>query len=296
MIRGWSKEIILIFIGAGLTFLGQYGINSIQSDVLYIDKYVENEKSILSQRKLVSHDVKVFVDEKEIEKVSKINVALVNYSRKSYSDLEILIKIDPGVGDINVLSAHAVGENGEKGMVTELKSQEENTYLYSIKSAKRTEKYEEFLKMVIYYEGELDVSEDDVIVTVTNSDPRVRNYDSSHSPETISRNVKELTIVVVLSAIMVVCVLIVIGVLSRLTSGFDRSRKKYSKKIYEAALRTEMLESLKDLDVRKKIIGLLYEHQITEWREKNIVSRFIEGNVPPKREDFDFDDDSSMES
>ncbi len=295
MIRGWSKEIILIFIGAGLAFLGQYSINSIQSDVLYIDKFVQNEKSILSQKNLMSHDVKVFVDKKEIEKVSKINVALVNYSRKSYSDLEVLIKLDPGAGDINVLSAHAVGENGEKGMVTDLKIQKKNTYLYSIKSAKRTEKYEEFLKMIIYYEGELEISEDDVIVTVTNSDPRVRNYDPSHSPATISKNVKELTIVVVLSAIMVVCVLMVIGVVSRLTSGFDRSRKKYSKKVYETALRTAILDN-QALDVRQKIIGLLFEHQLAEWREKNIVARLIEGNVPPKRGDFEFDQNSSMGS
>ena len=97
--------------------------------------------------------------------------------------MEILLKINNPDAKIKLLSTHAVGENNEEKMVVLGENNGVDSFKYSIKTAKRTDRYDEFFQLIIYYEGDYEFKNSDFTVTVLNAEARIRDYDRSHSPE-----------------------------------------------------------------------------------------------------------------
>ncbi|MCE7556423.1 hypothetical protein [Aliivibrio fischeri] len=283
----FGREIILVLIGGIIAIAGNYWIQSIGKQIPYIDKYVQVEKSIMSKKNLLSHDVKIFVDKEEVTKVSKANVYLLNYSNQFFKDMEVSIELDIPDDNFKILSLHAVGENQQENMVERIDNEEDNLFNYQIKSAKRTDSYDEFFQLIIYYEGDYDLKESDFIITVLNAEARVRTFEKSHSPEDTKNKMLNSLLIFVMVCVFVVFLILFITILSRLTHGIDKkANQNYAKRLLDASSSVDEFNKF-PIEVRKAIISsLMYQQRNNRWNKMNRFQKLIEGNIEPKVDDF----------
>ncbi|MEZ8781424.1 hypothetical protein AB6D77_02160 [Vibrio splendidus] len=284
----FGREILLLLIGGIIAFSGSYAIQFLGNKIPYIDKYVHSEKSVISKKNLFSNDVKILVGPQEVSNVSKASLYLFNYSDKFFKDLEVSIQFDEPSDDFKVLNMYVAGENQQTSMVEVLPTEDDNLFNYKVKSAKRTDSYDEFLQLVIYYEGMSDITEDNFTVTVVNDEARVRKFEKSHSPEDTVNKAQSALIMFVLVCGVVVFMFAFLWFFSRLTRGADRKfAQKYSRSMLDASGRVELLRSI-PLNQRAVIVpDLIYEYRLQRWKDMNILQRFLEGNIPPQKSDLE---------
>ena len=284
------KDILLLIIGGVITFICSYWVNSLSNQVPYIDKYVNIEKSVISTQNLFSDDVALYVGNEKVSKVSKVTLYLLNYSDKYFKDMDVSIGFNKPNDDFKILSVHAAGENHQENMVTSIPTKIPYLFNYKIMSAKRTDGYDEFFQLVIYYEGESDIKANDFTVTVLNAEARVRDYDRSHSPDTTRRNAKNLFMIFGFVIGSVIFLFLFVALLSRLTRRWDKKfSQKYANSMLQASQNVVSINNL-PIEQRKTIIStLLYEQRKQRWDNMNKFERIIEGGIAPQESDWNIE-------
>lgn len=292
IIRSWGKEIALLIFGAILATIGNYLIANKSEDIPYFDQFFSNDKSIISKQNLFSHDVKLLIDDKEIDKISKFEIGLINYSDKYYKDIEVAVRIKIKDADFKILSTHAFGGRYEKELIEEIKSDDNNILKYKIKVAKRTSTYEHFFRVIVYYEGARDISENDVQITILNAEPRIREFDSAHSPENTKNNLRYTVTLAVTIILSILFAFVSLFVLAHLTKKSDiETRKKTAKRFYDVAKNIQTLSQVEDL--KGSFEDLLYQERMHRWDSASMFTRLIEVESKPRKEDYYFDETSS---
>lgn len=283
------KDIFLLILGGIIAVIGNYWIFSAGNEIPYIDKHVTTDISVISKENLLSNDVKILVgkDEKEVDKISKATIYLVNYSNKFFKDMEILLKINNPDSKIKLLSTHASGENNEERMVVLGENNGIDSFKYIIKTAKRTDKYDEFFKLIIYYEGDSEFKDSDFTVTVLNAEAKVRKFEREHSPE--DTNNKFLSALILFGVICgaIIFFVLFIMLISRLTKSQNKKlSQKYATRVYKASSKVDLLNEIPE-DKRKTVISQLLYEQIKERRQASSkFELFLEGKTEPELDDY----------
>ena len=289
-----AKDIFLLVLGGIIATIGNYWIFSASNKIAYIDKHVISDTSVITKENLLSNDVKILVgkEKKEVEKISKVTIYLVNYSHKFFKDLEILLKINNPNSRIKLLSTHALGENNEEKMVILGENNDLDTFKYSIKTAKRSDAYEEFFKLIIYYEGDYQFKSEDFTITVLNAEAKVRDFDRTHSPQDLNNKLLSgLSYLAVICGVIIFFYLFVIF-MNKITRPQNKKlNQKYATRVYKASSKIDLLNEIPD-EKRKTVISqLLYEQMKDRRQEVNKFELFLEGNSEPELDDYKILDD-----
>lgn len=282
------KEILLLLVGGVIL----YGVNALlkltSNEISYVDKFVNVEKALISNQNLFSNDVKILVGKNEVQDISKVTLYLLNYSDKFFKDMELSIQFRKPSDNFKILNVSAAGENQQPNMVERVSEGEDGLYNYTVKSAKRTDSYDEFFQLVIYYEGKSDIKPDDFTVTIVNAEARVREFDRSHSPENTWNKVSNALLAFGLLCGTIIFAVVLFIVFAWLTRGTDKKfEQKYLKSMLEASENVSELNKLAPEDRNVMISDLLYEHRMQRWRKLNKFLRLLEGNTEPRRDTYD---------
>jgi len=288
------KDIFLLLLGGVIAVIGNYWIFSAGNEIPYVDRLVTTDISVISKENLLSNDVKILVgkDEKEVEKISKATIYLVNYSNKFFKDMEILLKINNPDSKIKLLSTHASGENNEEKMVVLGENNGIDSFKYSIKTAKRTDGYDEFFKLIIYYEGDYEFKDNDFTVTVLNAEAKVRKFDRAHSPDdTNNKFLSALILFGVICGAIIFFVLFIMFMNKLTRSQNKRMNQKFATRVYKASSKVGLLNEIPE-DERKTVISQLLYEQMKERRQtSNKLELFLEGKAEPELDDYKVLDD-----
>lgn len=291
------KEILLLLVGGVISYGVNVLLKSASNEISYVDKFVNVEKALISNQNLFSNDVKILVGTDEVQDISKVTLYLFNYSDKFFKDMELSIQFRKPSDDFKILNVSAAGENQQPNMVESVSEGKDGMYSYTVKSAKRTDSYDEFFQLVIYYEGKSDIKPDDFTVTIVNAEARVREFDRSHSPENTWNKVSNALLVFGVLCGTVIFTVVFSIVFAWLTRGMDKKfAQKYVKSMLEASENVSELNTLAP-EVRNVIISdLLYEQRIQRWRKLNKFLRLLEGNSAPRRDAYDLQDSGEKPS
>ena len=220
---------------------------------------------------------------KEVEKISKVTIYLINYSNDFFKDMEILLKINNPDSKINLLTRHATGENNEEKMVELGEDNGVDSFKYTIKTAKRTDKYDEFFKLIIYYEGDYEFKDNDFTVNVLNAEAKVRKYKKEHSPE--DTNNKVLSVLILFG---VICGAIIFSALFIMLMRPQNKKfnQEFATRVYKASSKIDLLNDIPE-DKRKTVISQLLFEQVKERRQTSSkFELFLEGKAEPELGDY----------
>lgn len=291
------KEILLLLVGGVITFCVNKALSTLNNEIPYVDMHVDVEKSLISNENLFSDDVKILVGKDEVTEISKVTLYLLNYSDKFFKDMELSIQLRKPNDDIKILNVTALGENQQASMIEKSEQVTDEMYNYTVKSAKRTDEYDEFFQLAIYYEGKHHIKPEDFTVTIVNAEARVRDFDRSHSPENTWNQVLKAAVLFAVICGTIIFVVIFTIIFSWLTRGMDKKfAQKYVQNMLEASKNVADLNTLSP-ELRNKIIpDLIYEQRMLRWSKLNRFFKLLEGNSEPKRSDFEFQDDGGKPS
>lgn len=285
------RDLFLLFVGGSIATAGNYFVSSTGNEIPYIDKHVITDISIISKENLFSRDVKILVGkeekEKEVEEISRATVYLFNYSDEFFKDMEIRVKINNPDGKVKLLSTHALGDSNEDSIIKPIKSNSVNSFKYLIKTAKRTDRYDEFFKLIIYYEGDHEFDKDDFTVTPLNAEARTRDYDRSHSPENTKYKLWRSALQFGALCGALIFSISFIKLMSVFTRNADKkSSRRYATKLYNSSEKTEMFRKFSNEERKSVISKLLYEHRLEIWKKSSKFELFLGGSKEPAPEDF----------
>jgi len=287
-IRNWF---LFSLIPASIGAIATLWINSNSSEIPYFDKIITVETSIISKQDLLNHDVKILVDGKEVEKISKLNISLLNFSNKSYPNVKVSVTLN-SEKNVQVISENALDENDKK-LLDEEKIKLDNTFIFNVPIVKRTDTFKKFFTMTIFYKGDYKFSLDDVIITIPNAEPKIRDYSAEHRPNYLFEIIKVVALIIFGSIFGIVgfslFVVVVLFLISYLFRNADiKANKKYAKRLFIITEGISVFDNIDDTKRKEIIVDLLYQNRMEIWGEMNWLMRLLEANSEPKKSNYNF--------
>jgi len=287
-IRNWFLfSLIPAFIGV----MGTLWVYNDSNQIPYFDKVVQLETSLMSKKNLLSHNVELLVDGNRVEKISKLHIYLLNFSKKSYSNVDISVKINLKK-EIKILSVNALDEDDKKLIQKSDNKKLTNIFNYNLSMIKRSDK-KQFFEMTIFYDGDYKFVKDDIIVTVPNNEPKVRDYLAEHKPNYLLELLYKIVLLFFGSIFSIIGFLVFSVFFISLMSYFSRgseikSNKKYAKRLLLISEGIPKFTKTNKEDRKNIIIDLLYQNRIKIWEDMNWLMRIMEANNKPKRSNYEF--------
>lgn len=288
--RDFLKNMLLLGIGAIFTFLVQY-YSTYENQILYLDYKIEQNIGFLSKPNLPDHDVKIMVDDKVTETLSKFTISIFNYSDKDYSNVPIYINIITKDGKKPLaVGEYAVGENGIPETIKKISNLEPIRgkdvvrYGYTLSSVNRTEKLSPVFQANFLIEGNEAL---DIEVSTNYTGLKIREFDYNHIPYFKSFKRKQLVISIAIIVIFILIYLIVIVVIGRLINLLPRKKKiKQVRELIDVLSPNSFISQLSE-DQRKVLIAdILYQQDKNKWNRTNKLVRWLRGEKEPDRNQY----------
>ncbi|MBV1929712.1 MAG: hypothetical protein KUG81_09415 [Gammaproteobacteria bacterium] len=283
----WKNILVAVFSFL-LAIVGQQYYFEKQNEIQRIDVHTSFDSDYISKPKFPDSKVEITVDGNTKDSIGLLEVSLVNFSSKVFTDVPLLIEIRPKkTGTFNYLSHFAHGEKGMKDLVVKTKDYEYDNgvhrFSYKVKSLNRSEEADISMKLGVLFEGE---KEPDVLVSAVGLSTREFNIENSPSRAKVKRDAFLLVIGLFLGLFLVT--FIMVGpLISRLTSPLDRkSNKRYAKELFDVLRAEPLHQSMTDGDLKGHIATILYKRQIIWWSSKSWLGKWSLGMREPQPSDY----------
>lgn len=262
-----------------------------ESQIQYLDYKIEQNIGFLSKPSFPDHDVKIMVDDNVTETLSKLTIAIFNYSDKDYSNVPIYISIITKDGKKPlVVGEYAVGENGIPETVKKISNLEPIhgkdvvRYGYTLYSVSRTEKLSPVFQANFLIEGK-EALEIEVYTNYTGL--KIRGFDYNHIPYFKSLKRKQFIITIGIIAIFILIYLIVIIVIGWLINLLPRKKKiKQVRELTDSISQNSFISKLSEEQRRDLIADILYWQDKNKWGRKSKLSRWLSGEKEPDRSQY----------
>lgn len=282
------KNILVAIMSFLLAIVGQQYFFDKQNEIQKIDIHTSFDSNYLSKPKFPDTKVEIKVDGNTKEAIGLLEISLVNFSNKVFTDVPIIIEVKPRKNDSFIYLSHfALGDKDIKELVEETKPYEfENgvhRFSYKAKSLNRSEEADIGMKLGILFEGQ---QEPEVVVSVIGLN--TRDFNIEHSPARSKVQRDAFFIIVMLVIGLFAFTFIIFGpIISRLSSPLDRkNNKQYASQIFEVLRADPQYRSLSDEDLKVHIEGFLYKRQIIWWNAKSWLGKWSLGMREPQSSDY----------
>jgi hypothetical protein len=287
------KQIILLVIGGFVTYVFQLAYDNYQTEIKTIDYKTTIDKNFISAPNIPKHKIKIFIDNKEQQSITKIQIEIFNFSKKDFEEVPLYISLKPKNKEkLIVIGNYEEGFENIPFSVNKITDknllpQTSNTYGYLINILKRTEKYEPAVKFVFLLKGKV---EPNIKVFTSMKNLKAIPFDYTHSPKSTTQSIY---IIILLLAMIIGIILLMLFIVSPLISRFTYPLDKKPRIKFANELTDELL-SIKQFQkcnfTRENLYDIialaLYKQRKKKWNKKNKISKWIEGFVEPKKDDY----------
>lgn len=288
--RDFFKNILLLGIGAIFTFLVQQ-YSTYENQIQYLDYKIEQNIGFLSKPNLPDHDVKIMVDDKVTETLSKFTISIFNYSDKDYSNVPIYINIITKDGKKPlVIGEYAVGENDIPESIKKVPNLEPIhrkdvvRYGYTLSSVNRTEKLSPVFQANFLIEGK-ESPEMEIYTNYTGL--KIREFDYDHVPYLKSLKRKQFIISIGIIVIFILIYLIVIIVIGWLINLLPRKKKiKQVRELTDSISQNSFISQLSEEQRKDLIADIFYQQDKNKWDRTNKLIRWLRGEKEPDRSQY----------
>ena len=287
------KQIMLLVIGGFITYVFQLFYDNYKTEMQAIDYKITIDKNFISAPNIPKHKIKIFVDNKEQQSITKIQIEIFNFSKKDFEKVPLYISLIPKNNEkITIIGSYEVGFKNIPSSINRiidksLLPQKPYTYGYFINILKRTEKYEPALKIVFLLKGKV---EPNIKVFTSMKDLKAIPFDYTHSPKSTTQSIYIILLLLAMIIIFILLMLfIVFPLISRFTYPLDKKpRIKFANELVDELLNIEQIQNcnLTRENLYDIITTALYEQRKRKWNNKNKISKWIDGFVEPKRDDY----------
>ncbi|MBI5748011.1 MAG: hypothetical protein HZA00_02720 [Nitrospinae bacterium] len=293
--RDFFKNILLIGIGAIFSHFGQQYYYAYENQIQYLDYKIEQSIGFLSKPNLPDHDVKIMVDDKVTETLSKFTISIFNYSDKDYSNVPIYINIITKDGKkTSVIGEYAVGENNIPEMIKKIPNLEPNhekeviRYGYNLSSVNRTEKLSPVFQVNFLIEGK---EIPDIKVYTNYAGLKIREFDYNNISHFKNIKLKQLVLLLVIIVGGSLGYIILIALLIRLINLFFPTKKikqKQVEKLTNSLSQKLSINQLSENQRRDIIADIIYQQDKNKWDRinKNKLIRWLTGEKEPVRNQY----------
>jgi len=285
------KNLTVAIVSFLLAILGQQYFFNKDNEIQYLDIYTSFDNNYISKPKFPDSKVTIIVDRKTKESIGLFEIALVNFSNEVYKNIPIIIEVKPKKGDsFTYLSHFAHGEKEMKELVEETKPYEFDNGIHRFslkaKSLNRTETPKAAaLKLGILFEGEHEPE-----VSISAVGLSTRYYDPGHSP--VHSKVQRDAVLITIAFILVIFIFlftVLMPILSRLLSPFDRrNEKKYARQLFDVLENDPKYTSMSEEELKEHIANFLYKIRINWWNSKSLLTKWTFGMREPQQDDYKF--------
>ncbi|WP_229625269.1 hypothetical protein [Vibrio parahaemolyticus] len=296
LVMGEFKKIIIsCVITAVLSFFVAFFFWSKGNERTLLDVATFFEPDFISKPVFPHNDISLSVDGVEHEKLGLMNISVVNFSNKDFSDLPITVKIKSHESsEFQILAASGFGTDGTPELVKLTREHSKGNvqqYEFIVSTLSRVEGKKDYgFQLRLLIKGE---SESEPEVKVIPKGVSTRKYSEKNSPEYNDEFRTKLfyafcfsVLLIIITAIITIFVILPIS--SLLTKS---STKEYYKRrvnsYYDVVKNQNLCPESDDSQIKALVSNLYYYDRLKFWENQNWFMRFSQAFIKPEKQDFE---------
>jgi hypothetical protein len=290
----YLSHFISLAVGVLMTIAGQFWYHEKVNEISYIDTFLDQKFELLVPPEIPNHDLKIFIDDQKVDELSKVSMALINFSGKDFENIEFVLEIkSTNDKSISLVGANVNGREGVKELVEELpidnENQENKTIKkkYSVKTANRTADLDPFFEGEFIFNGKDDYQ---IKVIPLTKGFDVRKFDYSHS-DAYSEKIKNEWFKLIFVAMIFVLILfaVVFPFIAYISRPIDRKNELiFTENFYKAIDQHKAFSKIDEEKKKQLTQELVFMQREQFYKSKSFIYRWVFGLKKPIKDQFKF--------